>query len=119
MSLTIPKTILLLCAASTIYTLWIQPYQTGLLDSMLDLGKPGALLPGPRSIPVRQHYTGIGWYDKQVAIMVGFFWPGVDGSRVDVALVLLEILVQVDATWVLVVIESLRAGNKGKWYITS
>lgn len=119
MSLTIPKTILLLCAASTIYTLWIQPYQTGLLDAMLDLGKPGAILPGPRLIPVCQHYTGVSLYDKQIATMVGFFWPGVEGSRVDIALVLLELMVQVDVAWVLVVIESLRAGNQGKWYITS
>jgi hypothetical protein len=119
MSLTIPKTIILLCAASTVYTLWIQSYQTGLLESMLDLGKPGALLPGPLSIPVRRHYTGVKVVDKQIGTMVGFFWPGIDGSRVDVSLVLLEILIQGDATWVLVVIESLRAGNKGKWYLTS
>ena len=119
MSLTVPKTILLLCAASTVYTLWIQPFQTGFLNSMLDLGKPGALLPGSSSIPVRQHYTGFDFVDKRMGTVAGFFWPGIDGSRVDISLVLLETMVQIDATWVLVVIESLRAGNKDKWYITS
>ena len=119
MSLTVPKTILLLIAASTIYTLWIVPYQSGLLTPLLNLSKPGAVLPGPTSAPVRLHYTGIKLLDRQLVTMIAFFWPGIEGSRADISLVLLEILAQVDATWVLLVIESLRVGNKGKWYITS
>lgn len=119
MSLTVPKVILLLFAASTIYTLWIVPYQSGLLTPLLNISQPGSVMPGPTSAPVRLHYTGVKLLDKQLATMIAFFWPGIDASRADISLVLLEIMSQVDATWMLLVIESLRVGNEGKWYITS
>ncbi len=119
MSLTIPKTILLLSAAWAVYTLWIVPYENGLLTSLLDLSKPGASLPGSERVPARHHYTGVKPIDNQIGTMVGLFWPALDGSRVDVSLVFLEIVTQAMVAWVLVTIESLRVGNKGVWYITS
>lgn len=119
MSLTFPKTILLLSAACGLYTLWIFPYQTGLIDMLLDFQKPGTVLPGSQSVPVRHHYTGVKVIDNQIVTMTAFFWPALDGSRADISLVVLEILTQGIAAWVLVMIESLRMGNKGKWYITS
>jgi hypothetical protein len=119
MSVTIPKTILLLFGVWAIYTLWIVPYQNGLLTSLIDLQKPGTFLPGTKMVPTRHYYTGIKTLDNQIATMVAFFWPALDGTRVDVSLVFLEIVTQAMATWVLVTIESLRVGNKGKWSITS
>jgi hypothetical protein len=119
MSMTFPKTLLLIAAAWALYALWIVPYQNGLFTSMLELQKPATYLPGSGKVPVRHHYTGFQVVDNQISTMVAFFWPALDSSRADVSLVFLEIVTQAMATWILVTIESLRIGNKGKWYINS
>ncbi|KAF7504493.1 hypothetical protein GJ744_002173 [Endocarpon pusillum] len=119
MSMTISKAFLLLSISWAVYVLWIVSYQNGLLTAARDIQKPGGNLPGSELVPARHRYTGVGVLDKQIKIMTGFFWPALDGSRADVSLVFLEITTQVIATWILLTIESLRVGNKGKWYITS
>ena len=119
MSMTISKAILLLSFAWAVYVLWIVPYQNGLLTAALDIQMPGANLPGSKLVPARHHYSGVRVLDNQITTMTGLFWPALDGSRADVSLVFLEIATQAMATWILVTIESLRVGNKGKWYITS
>jgi hypothetical protein len=119
MSMTFPKTLLLFSAAWALYTLWIVPYQNGLLTSLLELQKPATYLPGSGMVAARHHYTGFKLLDDQILTMVAFFWSALDGSRADVSLVCLEIVTQAMATWVLVTIESVRMGNKGKWYINS
>jgi hypothetical protein len=119
MASTLTNTVLLLTAACAVYALWMVPFQNGLIAQLLDLQTADSHLPGSRSVRARQYYTGIKPIDNQILIMVGFFWPGIDGSRVDISLVLLDLVAQAVATWVLVTIESLRIGNRGKWYITS
>ncbi len=119
MSMTIPKTILLFSLVWAVYVLWVVPYQNGLLKAALDIQKPGTYLPGSKLVPARHQYTGVRFVDNQIKTMIGFFWPALDGSRADVSLVFIEIVAQAMATWILVTIESLRVGNKGKWYITS
>jgi hypothetical protein len=116
---TLPKAVLLLTTTTALYTLWLIPYQTGLLPALLDLQKPGAILPGSVSEPMHRRYTGVGVIDGQVVTMVGFFWPALDGRRVDVSLAFVEIVAQAMGAWVLVVVESLRVGNRGVWYVTS
>ena len=119
MSVTFPKTLLLFSATWALYALWIVPYQNGLLTSMLELQKPATYLPGSGMVTMRHLYTGFRHVDNQISTMVAFFWPALDGSRADVSLVFLEIVTQAMATRVLVTIESLRMGNRGKWYINS
>jgi hypothetical protein len=119
MALLFPKALLLVAAAWAIYVLWIVPYQNGLLTNLLDLQKPGSQLPGTMNVPMRRRYTGIGPLDNQIMTMIGFFMPALDGKRADISLVALEISGQAIAAWVLLVVESLRAGNKGQWVITS
>lgn len=119
MFLTVAKTFVLLSAAWALYTLWIFPYQNGLLTALMDLQEPGTYLPGSQILPVRHRYTGIRVLDKHIVTMVGLFWPALEGSRADVSLVFLEVVTQAMATCVLVTVEALRVGNKGKWYLTS
>ncbi|TAQ86092.1 hypothetical protein B7494_g5587 [Chlorociboria aeruginascens] len=59
-------------------------------------------------------YIGIAALDKQMAILVSFFVPVTDGS--DAALTILSIfgLGQFGAAWTLIMMESLRQGNKGR-----
>lgn len=119
MFLKVAKTFLLLSAAWALLTLWVFPYQNGLLTALMDLQEPGTYLPGSQILPVRHMYTGIKILDKHIVTMNGLFWPALEGSRADVSLVFLEIVTQAMATCVLVTIEGLRVGNKGKWYLTS
>jgi hypothetical protein len=71
MSLTFPKVFLLLCAAWSVYALWVVPYQNGLLTALLDLQKPGSYLPGSAMVPVNHKYTGIKFLDNQLVTMIG------------------------------------------------
>lgn len=119
MSMTIPKTVLLLSVLWAVYVLWVVPYQNGLLTAALGIQKPGTYLPGSKLVPARHQYTGIRVLDSQLKTMIAFFWPALDGSRADISLVCMDIAAQAMATWILVTIESLRVGNKGKRYITS
>ena len=68
---------------------------------------------------MKQRYTGIKIFDDQLTTLVGFFFTAIDGNRADVSLIGLDLGGQVVAAWVLFTIESMRFGNKGKWYITS
>lgn len=57
-----------------------------------------------------------GWHptmDWQLKAHVVFLWSFVDGHRPDLALVLLEFVGAFGAAWMLIVMDSLRKGNKG------
>src|SRR5947207_2991346 len=86
---------------------------------LADLHAPGASIPGPTLAPMRQKYTGIKMFDTQLTTLVGFFFTAIDGNRADVSLLGLEFGSQVVSAWMLITIEGLRFGNKGKWYITA
>ena len=90
-----------------------------MLKILNDLHAPGADIPGPTKVPMKQTYTGIRFIDNQLIDLVAFFYTAIDGNRADVSLAGLDFGGQVVAAWVLMVIEGLRLGNKGKWYITS
>lgn len=118
MALLFTKIALLLLAVWGFWTLWGFPYTNGLLRLLGDLHKPGASIPGPTSSPMRQRYTGIKIIDSQLTTLVGFFYTAIDGNRADVSLAGLALGGQVVSAWVLMTIEGLRIGNRGKWYIT-
>jgi len=90
-----------------------------MLKILADLHVPGASIPGPTLAPMRQKYTGIKMFDTQLTTLVGFFFTAIDGNRADVSLLGLEFGSQVVSAWMLITIEGLRFGNKGKWYITA
>jgi hypothetical protein len=119
MAFLVPQILLLLLAALGFWTLWGFPYTNGLLKILADLHLPGASIPGPTFAPMRQRYTGIKIIDTQLTTLVGFFFTAVDGNRADVSLIGLDFGSQVVAAWMLLTIEGMRVGNKGKWYITS
>jgi hypothetical protein len=101
------------------WTLWPFPYNNGLLKHLSAQTEPGAVIPGPAAAPMRQHYTGIGPIDKQLTILVSFFYTAIDGNRGDVSVAFLSLGSHVIAAWVLIMIESLRTGNKGKLLLVS
>ena len=119
MELTTPKVLLFLLSAWGFWTLWGFPYTNGMLKILKDLSSPGALIPGPTWAPMKQHYTGIKLIDQQLTTLSAFFFTAVDGNRADVSLIGLDLGGSVVAAWMLMTVESMRAGNRGKTLITS
>ncbi|KAK5243186.1 hypothetical protein LTR40_012555, partial [Exophiala xenobiotica] len=119
MALTVPKILLILLSIAGFGFLWVQPYKDGLLTLLGQQSKPGAVIPGPTAAPMKQTYTGIGPVDKQLTTLVSFFYTAIDGNRADVSLSFLYLGGQVLAAWTLITIESLRVGNRGKFFLTA
>ena len=106
-------------AALGFWTLWGFPYKNGLLKHLGAQTELGAMIPGPVAAPMRQSYTGIGPVDKQLTVLVSFFYTAIDGNRGDISIAFLSLGSQVIASWVLITLEGLRPGNKGKLLIVS
>jgi hypothetical protein len=111
--------LLILLSVAGFWTLWGFPYENGLLSILAQESKPGAVIPGPTLAPMKQTYTGIGAVDKQLTTLVSFFYTAIDGNRADVSLSFLYLGGQVLASWVLIMIEGFRNGNRGKFYLTA
>ncbi|OAL38592.1 hypothetical protein AYO20_02242 [Fonsecaea nubica] len=119
MALTVSKALLILLSLAGFWTLWGFPYQNGLLKILSQQSEPGAVIPGPTSAPMKQTYTGIGPIDKQLTVLVSFFYTAIDGNRADVSLSFLYLGGQVLAAWVLIMVEGLRNGNRGSFLLTA
>ena len=119
MALTVPKVLLILLSVAGFWTLWGFPYQNGLLKILGYQDEPGAVIPGPTPAPMKQRYIGIGVVDKQLTSLVSFFYTAIDGNRADVSLSFLYLGGQVLAAWVLISIEGIRNGNRGKFLLTA
>lgn len=119
MALDVPKILLILLSVAGFWTLWGFPYQNGLLKILSHQSEPGALIPGPTAAPMKQTYTGIGVVDKQLTTLVSFFYTAIDGNRADVSLSFLYLGGQVLASWVLIMVEGFRNGNRGKFILTA
>ncbi|KAJ9605362.1 hypothetical protein H2200_010019 [Cladophialophora chaetospira] len=119
MALGVPKILLILLSVAGFWTLWGFPYQNGLLKILSHQSDLGASIPGPTQAPMKQTYTGIGVVDKQLTVLVSFFYTAIDGNRADVSLSFLYLGGQVLASWVLITIEGFRNGNRGKFILTA
>lgn len=119
MALTLPKILLIALSLAGFWTLWVFPYQNGLLKILGAQSEVGAVLPGPAIAPMKQTYTGIHVVDKQLTVLVSFFYTAIDGNRADISLSFLALGGQVLGAWTLITIESLRVGNQGKFFLTA
>lgn len=63
--------------------------------------------------PIKQRYTGIRSLDNQLGVLTVFFWELVDGSLPHASLHAVRFGMQVMVAWGLVMVEGMRAGNKG------
>lgn len=98
-----------------LYGTWTLGFSNGLFSSIVALLEdPEALLPGTDELLLRR-YTGIAWIDGQLGILVCFFAPVLDAGWGREALVLFSVygLGQFGGVWTLMVLESLRLGNRG------
>lgn len=64
--------------------------------------------------PLVTRYTGIQGVDARLAVLVTFFAPVVEGNNIPMILYALFGFGQFGAAWTLLVMESLRRGNRGR-----
>ncbi|KUJ12875.1 uncharacterized protein LY89DRAFT_687812 [Mollisia scopiformis] len=98
-----------------LYGTWALGFSNGLFSSIISLLEdPEASLPGTDELLLRS-YTGLGWVDNQLAVLVTFFAPVLDAGTGREALLLFSLygLGQFGGVWTLMVMESLRVGNRG------
>jgi hypothetical protein len=103
-----------LLSVAAIYCLWIVAGKNGLFKQIGELVKQEQpMFPGS-ALPLMLEYTGITAIDKQLSILVTFFGPVVQGGSNALNVFSLFGLGQFGGAWTLLVMESLRRGNKGK-----
>lgn len=94
--------------------LWGTLYRNGYISALLSLSDNGPpyMLPGT-SIPLLLRYTGIPWSDKVAAFAVVIFANVTDGSMPQLSLLAFHLSGQFAVIVSLVLIEGMRAGNRG------
>ncbi|MCJ1404566.1 hypothetical protein MMC11_007792 [Xylographa trunciseda] len=96
------------------YLTWGLALNNGTLSMMERIREYGPqLLPGT-DVPLKQSYTGIQAIDNQLTVLVLFFWQLVDGGMPGASLGTFRFASQFVPGWGLVVLESMRSGNKGR-----
>ncbi|KAJ8065651.1 hypothetical protein OCU04_006324 [Sclerotinia nivalis] len=83
------------------------------ITSLVTQETPPAVFPDAKYLLLKD-YTGIRALDRQLTILVIFFATAVDRRNVAVWLNSIYGLGQLGAAWTLLVMESLRSGNKGR-----
>ncbi|KAL1304347.1 hypothetical protein AAFC00_000745 [Neodothiora populina] len=104
--------VLLLASTYGTYALFGFGYKNGLLALVQEQLKSGHVADGVAAEVTSP--TGIASADEQLAGLLTFFWPVLDGSRPDVSLHCLYFGGQCIAMWTITAIEGLRAGNRGR-----
>jgi hypothetical protein len=96
------------------YCLWIASIRNGLFKQIEELvQQKQPPFPGSGS-PLVRSYTGVAAVDQQLATLVTFFGPVVQGGNEPLNLFSLFGLGQCGAAWTLLLMESFRKGNQGK-----
>ncbi|CZR54577.1 uncharacterized protein PAC_04461 [Phialocephala subalpina] len=98
-----------------LYGTWTLGLKNGLFGSIVSLLEdPEARLPGTDELLIRS-YTGAGWLDRQLQVLVAFFAPVLDlgFGREGLFLFSLFGLGQFGAAWMVMCLEGTRVGNKG------
>lgn len=104
------KTILLCLSAYGWFALFGFGYKNGSLSMISSQRVTGCV--GDACVPFEEVFTGIPRIDQHLAVLLTFFWPVVDGSRVDASLHSFYFAAQGIAIWMATLIEGLRVGNK-------
>jgi hypothetical protein len=69
--------------------------------------------PGSDALLLRE-YTGVKFMDQQLTVLVTFFAPVLDTNHTALTLFTIAGFGQFGAVWTLMMMESMRMGNKGK-----
>lgn len=69
-------------------------------------------IPGSDDVVLIRHWTGISAVDKQLTVLLLFFWPLLSGLNPAASLHALHFSGQLGAYWTLILLEAKREGNK-------
>ncbi len=93
---------------------WGLGFSNGTFNSITDhVTQPSASLPGT-NFPLLKTYTGFKPVDYQLSTLVTFFAPIFDESDVNLKLFGIMAAGQFGGVWLLMMVEGLRVGNRGK-----
>ena len=102
-------------SALGLYGTWILGGSNGTFKTISALTlEENPKFPGTTA-PLLTNYTGFKSIDQQLAILVTFFAPVVDGRSGALYLFSIFGMGQFGGIWTLMVLESMRMGNVGKW----
>lgn len=88
--------------------------ENGTFDAITDgLKAKSPVFPGTTDAIVWKH-SGVEVLDNQMRILVSFFAPVVDSINPELNLFSIFVLGQFGAAWALLMMESMRMGNKGR-----
>lgn len=109
------KFFLLCLTAAAYYLTWHLFINNGGTDMLNDLKDNGSnTLPFNDKAPVRTVYIGNGPIDNQLTILTLFFYNLVDGTHPQACLQAYHFAGQIITGWSLLMMESMRNGNRGK-----
>ena len=99
---------------AAVHCLFVVAIKNGLFSQITTLlEQKHALFPGSQS-PLVRSYTGIAVIDGPLTFLVTFFAPIIEASSASLSLFSLFGLGQLGAVWTLLLLESLRVGNRGE-----
>jgi hypothetical protein len=116
LSLRATQVALVLCSVIGIYGTYYLAEHNGTFDYMRALQRRSSdkhTLPLTEE-PIRKFYTGIDTIDKQLQVLAVFFWTMVTGDNPAASTQIVHFAGQFAAAYVLVVLEAMRYGNKGR-----
>lgn len=95
------------------YAIFAFSQQNGTFDLVEEVISKNPML-GSSGEPLRTTYVGIEPIDHLLTTLTTFFWPVVDGLNPSLLLHSVTFVGAFGSAWVLIVLESWRAGNSGK-----
>ncbi|KAI4152269.1 MAG: hypothetical protein LQ340_003016 [Diploschistes diacapsis] len=95
-----------------VYAIWGLFGRNG-AGELLNAFKENGNLPAS-NIPIKTVYTGIPQLDGLFVTLNTFFWQVIDGSAPTLSLQSFQFAGQVWGLWALIMLEGVRAGNKGR-----
>jgi hypothetical protein len=103
-----------LLSAAGFYGTWILTGSNGTVAALEALAKQDApLLPGTTDFLLTK-YTGVAQIDKKLTVLVTFFAPVLNDNNGALKLFSIFGLGQFGAAWMVMMMESLRQGNRGR-----
>jgi hypothetical protein len=104
--------VLLSLLAWGVFSLFVFSFKNGFIAVMQQAIDSGILLPSGEAL--RTEYTGISLIDQLLTSLTPFFYPLAEGNAPGLLLHSVNFAGCIGSLWTVVLLESLRSGNRGK-----
>ena len=113
----VAQVFLLFLSAIGFYGTWYLILHNGTVEKMVHIRDVGPRELSGTQAPLKILYTGFDFLDSQLAVLALFFWETLDGSMPNASLYVFHFGGQIAGAYGLVMIESMRDGNR--WRLVS